>query len=105
MAAGSTLNPGNLTDIAPQNPLKGHDAQTLGPSDSSDSGSDMAGTDPADDDSDRNGTGERAAVGRKRRTRTDADLDTDRVVNADEAGVVGDEQEKGPDSPDKSAGI
>ena len=93
MPGGSTLNPENLTDIEPHSPLKGHDARTLGPSDSSDSGSDMAGADPADDDSDRNGTGERAAVGRKRRTRTDTDLDTDRVVDADEAGVVGDRQD------------
>jgi hypothetical protein len=104
MPAGSTLNPGNLTDVAPHNPLTGHDTKTLGPSDSSDSGSDIAGAGPADDDSDRSGTGERAAVGRKRRTRTDADLDTDRVVGGDEAGVAGDEQENDLDSPGKNAG-
>src|SRR5436189_6064658 len=84
MAGSSTLDPSNLTGTGNGNPLKGHDAATLGPSDSSDSGSDIAGRDPADDDSDRNGTGERAAVGRKRRTRTDADVDTDHVIDAED---------------------
>ena len=89
MGAGSTLDPENLTNTQ-QNPLKGHDTGSLGPSDSSDSGSDVVGgVDPADDDSDRNGTGERAAVGRLRRTRTDSDLDTDQVVDGDEVGVAG----------------
>jgi hypothetical protein len=90
MAGGSTLNPSNFpVDGEQLNPLKGHDTGALGPSDSSDSGSDVAGSDPTDDDSDRSGTGERAAVGRKRRTRTDCDLDTDRIVDAEEAGATG----------------
>jgi len=51
-------------------PPKGHDPAALGPSDSSDTGSDIAGAPghPLDDaelagDSDRNGTGERAGAG------------------------------------------
>jgi len=100
MAGGSTLNPSNFPADGEQlNPLKGHDTGALGPSDSSDSGSDVAGGDPTDDDSDRSGTGERAAVGRKRRTRTDTDLDTDRIVNADEAGATGGEGQESVENP------
>ncbi len=41
---------------------KGHDICSVGPSDSSDSGSDMVGVGGLDSTSDRNGTGERASV-------------------------------------------
>ena len=75
--------------------LKGHDMRALGPSDSSDSGSDLAapGTDRdvgdlgMDDNSDRAGTGEHLTAGREPRIRPDQDRDTDRVVSADEAGL------------------
>jgi hypothetical protein len=78
--------------------LKGHDVDSLGPSDSSDSGSDVkgAGETRRDDDSDRGGTGERATVGGNPR-RLDRDRDADRVVGAEEAGLGGglDQAEEG----------
>lgn len=44
MAGGSTLDPDNIpAGGARRKNLKGHDTKSLGPSDSSDSGSDMAG--------------------------------------------------------------
>ena len=48
-------------DPAPQQP-SGRDAELLGPSDNSDSGSDTIGTHEAHADSDSRGTGERGAV-------------------------------------------
>src|SRR3954470_14094279 len=66
--------------------LKGHDTKTLGPSDTSDSGSDVNPGEPAGSDSDRPGTGERENV-EGEQGRTDADRRTDRVVGANEAGL------------------
>lgn len=43
MAGKSTLDPENFSAARPRTALKGHDTRSLGPSDSSDSGSDMAG--------------------------------------------------------------
>ena len=63
--AGSSLDPENAPEgRRPKKHLKGHDTKSLGPSDSSDSGSDLAapGTDELvgdinmDDNSDRHGT-------------------------------------------------
>lgn len=48
-------------ETAPQQP-SGRDAELLGPSDNSDSGSDTIGTSEAHADSDARGTGERGAV-------------------------------------------
>lgn len=120
----STLDPDALAarkraDATPP----GHDTKTLGPSDSSDSGSDMAGPGLVDDDvlgldrgtntdteagrddiadagasvgdlgmdadSDRYGTGERMTAGKEPATHANADRDTDRVVDAREAGLGG----------------
>jgi hypothetical protein len=67
--------------------LKGHGVKSLGPSDSSDSGSDLPDPD-REDTSDRHRTGERLTAGRER-VRPDADRDTDRVVNESEAGLGG----------------
>src|SRR5262249_33972232 len=92
MSGSSTLDPDNLPD-KPQNRPKGHDTRTLGPSDSSDSGSDMPNS-PAtrgegmDADSDRHRTGERARPGKKP-PRPGSDRGTDRVVGGDEAGLGG----------------
>jgi hypothetical protein len=118
---GSTSDP----DIFPAHParktLKGHDVRALGPSDSSDTGSDLAGPGLIDDDmlhldrgtnedseggeldvadagasigdlgmddtSDREGTGERMGAGKEQRVRPGADIDTDRIVGPDEAGL------------------
>jgi hypothetical protein len=46
----STLDPDNLPARAGRKTLPGHDVRSLGPSDSSDSGSDMAGPGLLDDD-------------------------------------------------------
>lgn len=68
---------------------KGHDVRSLGPSDSSDSGSDMVGLD-GDDDSDRFGTGEdTTAAGRESDVRESGDIAPDRIVGAEEAGLGG----------------
>lgn len=79
----------DLLDNAIETP-KGHDIRSLGPSDSSDTGADMVGVEGAlDSTSDRHGTGERATVSREFEVATGADITTDRVVEADEAGLGG----------------
>lgn len=117
----STLDPDNVPKRRPRKTLKGHDVRALGPSDSSDTGSDMAGPGLLDDDvlgldrgtnedsegghanvadagasvgdlgmddtSDRSGTGERMTAGKEQSVRPGADIDTDRVVGPDGAGL------------------
>ena len=120
----STLDPDNFPASAKSRPtLKGHDIKSLGPSDSSDSGSDMAGPGLVDDDvlnldrgtnedteagrhdiadagpsvgdlgmddnSDRYGTGEHLTAGKDPNIRISSEIDFDRVVGADEAGLGG----------------
>lgn len=85
MSGASTLDPDNFPGRGAGLP-KGHDTRTLGPSDSSDSGSDMPGQ-GRDDDSDREGTGERVGAGRAVRAGDGADAGADRVVGAAEAGL------------------
>lgn len=98
MTAGP-LHPDNLPAGRDRSLGKGHGTEALGPSDSSDSGSDLQGapsTDPEessagntagpdvgdanlDSDSDRSGTGERASSGRDTGVRDGIDIDTDRI--------------------------
>jgi hypothetical protein len=120
----STLDPDNFpTGGDSRATAKGHDIKSLGPSDSSDSGSDMAGPGLVDDDvinldrgtnedteagsynasnsgasvgdlrmddnSDRYGTGEHLTAGKDPNIHINADIDTDRIVDADEAGLGG----------------
>ncbi|MES3002684.1 MAG: hypothetical protein V4787_18485 [Pseudomonadota bacterium] len=66
----------------------GRDAELLGPSDSSDSGSDALGTDELHADSDSRGTGERGSVA-GRDAREGADILPDRVVNLRDGEVDG----------------
>lgn len=67
-------------DTAPANP-SGREAELLGPSDNSDSGSDTIGTIEADEDTtDSTGTGDRGAVAGPD-AREGADILPDRVVN------------------------
>ena len=95
MAGRSTLDPENLPGRRKRRTLKGHDTRSLGPSDSSDSGSDLAapGTDELVGDlgmdaaSDRAGTGEHMTAGKEPAIRTNADRDADRVVTETEAGL------------------
>lgn len=66
-------------DVAPGQP-RGRDADLLGPSDNSDTGSDTVGTGEAHEDSDSVGTGSRGAVA-GRDPREGSDILPDRVVN------------------------
>jgi hypothetical protein len=65
----------------------------VGPSDSSDSGSDLLGGDlgdlGADDTSDRNGTGEHLTAGKEPDIRIGGDIAPDRIVGPEEAGLGG----------------
>jgi len=121
MTSSSTLDPENFPGGKPRKTQKGHDTKALGPSDSSDTGSDMAGPGLVDDDalgldrgtnqdieagrynvadagasvgdlgmddnSDRYGTGEHLTAGKDPDIRVNADLDVDRVVGPEEAGL------------------
>lgn len=69
-------------DLAPVQP-SGRDAELLGPSDNSDTGSDALGTSEAHGDSDAAGTGERASVS-PNEGREGADILPDRVVRMGE---------------------
>jgi hypothetical protein len=73
-------------DTAPSQP-SGRDAELLGPSDNSDSGSDAVGTYEAHADSDAVGTGERGSVTPGGDSREGADILPDRVV-----AISGDEE-------------
>lgn len=66
-------------ETAPMQPI-GKDAEALGPSDNSDSGSDAVGTFEAHADSDSVGTGERGAVTPDAEGREGADIAPDHVV-------------------------
>lgn len=88
---------------------KGHGTEALGPSDSSDSGSDLQGEGGGgahrpggitptgrslgdadlDSDTDAQGTGERATAGRDSDVANDHDIGIDRVIGDDEAGLGG----------------
>ena len=69
----------------------GSDVRSIGPSDSSDSGSDMTGLGNLDSTTDRHGTGERVSVelDDEAELRPDADIEPDRVVEARQAGLGG----------------
>ncbi|NPC58687.1 hypothetical protein [Caenimonas soli] len=71
-------------DVAPVQP-SGRDAELLGPSDSSDTGSDALGTNEAYGDSDASGTGERGSV-TPGEAREGADILPDRVVRLGDGG-------------------
>src|SRR6187200_2848559 len=86
MAGRSTLDPDNFpAGSRPRAMPKGHDINSLGPSDSSDTGSDLAGLMPNAGDGmslDR-GADEDFVGGHTN------DIDTDRVIDAGEAGLGG----------------
>jgi hypothetical protein len=91
MTRSSTLDPDVMPGAAAPRP-KGHDTRSLGPSDSSDSGSDVVGDtglDPVilDDNGDSSGTGVDASPLESRSD--DTDIGFDRVVGAAEAGLGG----------------
>jgi hypothetical protein len=86
MSGTSTLDPDNLPAQPDRDVRKGHSTGALGPSDSSDSGSDVQGARPPgpgdselDSDSDAEGTGERASVGSDTPAPDGGDIDVDHV--------------------------
>jgi hypothetical protein len=92
MAGGSTLDPANLPEGAGDGTrrARGSDTGSLGPSDSTDSGSDVAvGSAVSDEelisDSDRAGTGDRAGVDGD--VPEADDVGFDQIVDADDAGL------------------
>jgi hypothetical protein len=87
MGSTSTLDPDNFPHGRARKTEKGHDVRALGPSDSSDTGSDMTGVGPLDDTSDRNRTGERLGAGDEATVNPGADIDADRVVEPEDAGL------------------
>jgi hypothetical protein len=89
MAGGSTLDPDDLTQGTGTS-VSRSDTGTLGPSDSTDSGSDVAvgsATSPEElaSDSDRFGTGDRAGVAGEEGAGEDVGFD--QVVDSDDAGL------------------
>ncbi|MGK5079699.1 hypothetical protein [Janthinobacterium sp. HLX7-2] len=82
--SSSSLDPDNLP-VTPDRVLgRGHGKGALGPSDSSDSGSDMQGVpgldaEALDSDSDAAGTGERAGVEPQNTAPDGGDIDVDHV--------------------------
>ncbi len=84
MANRKTLDPNDLSEAGT---ITSHDSRSIGPSDSSDAGSDLTGLDQ-NDDTDRAGTGERLSAGDESRG-ADSDIGFDRVVGAEEAGLGG----------------
>jgi hypothetical protein len=104
MANRETGQPGKISPPA-RAPREGRELESIGPSDSSDSGSDLIGPGIAggdemvgldrvmneDDDgtSDRSGTGEGLAADGDAAVQVAADIAPDRVVGADEAGLGG----------------
>jgi hypothetical protein len=90
MAGGSTLDPDNLTGVGGSSGPTGTDTGSLGPSDTTDSGSDVAGGSALSgeelaSDTDSAGTGDRAGVADD--IESDSDIGFDQVVNADDAGL------------------
>lgn len=81
MTAGP-LHPDNLTQGKDRVLGRGHGIGALGPSDTSDSGSDLQGAlseEEMESDSDSAGTGERAAAVGDTEVQDGADIDTDHV--------------------------
>lgn len=76
-------------ETAPTQP-SGRDAELLGPSDSSDSGSDAVGTAEIHADSDASGTGERGSV-TPGEGREGGDILPDRIVNMKDGDVDADD--------------
>jgi hypothetical protein len=88
---GTTLTPDNIPAPRPASMPPGHDVHSLGPGDSSDSGSDLAGRDVPEDEM----TESEIAGGEEQAEASD--VVPDRVVDADEAGLGGglDQAEEG----------
>jgi hypothetical protein len=87
MANPRTIDLDTLLDEDGNEVLNGHDINSVGPSDSSDTGADSLGAEAGDSTSDRNGTGERVSL--ESDVDPDADISADRIVEAEDAGLGG----------------
>lgn len=83
------IDPDALLDSFGNEVGKGHDIRSVGPSDSSDSGSDMMGIGGLDSTGDRNGTGERGSVEGDLDLEDTVEISADVIVNAEDAGLGG----------------
>jgi hypothetical protein len=102
--AGSTLDPDNFPARRGRKTLKGHDVGTLGPSDTSDSGQDMAGPGVVDEDVlhlDR-GTNEDAEAGTMKRVEAGKDIGDREMDDTSDAEGTGEHLTGGPE-PDVRA--
>lgn len=92
--ASSPLDPANTSFRSDRSLHKGHGTKALGPSDSSDTGSDIAGASSAigdlelDSDSDAEGTGERRGAYAGEEVPDAADIAPDRIEK-----IEGDDEE------------
>jgi hypothetical protein len=83
--ASSPLDPANTSFRSDRSVHRGHGTRELGPSDSSDSGSDLVGASAGvgdlelDSDSDRSGTGERMGAGPGEEVPEGADIAPDHI--------------------------
>jgi hypothetical protein len=92
MASSSVIHSGEQPPVVD----KGHGVDALGPSDSSDTGSDVRGQPifpegdmgDIDPDTDAGGTGERAGATFEDNTREGKDIGVDRIVSASEIGAT-----------------
>lgn len=93
--ATSPLDPGNMDYRRDRVTDRGHGTRALGPSDSSDTGSDDAGDASLDSDSDRNGTGERATASDDPANPDGDDIDVDRIEQIDFDEGEGESEDEG----------
>ena len=83
------MSPRNPVRVPSENEmLKGRGIQSVGPSDSSDTGADMMGIEGLDSASDRQGTGERMSLDRDL-PGENGDIRPNRIVRAEDAGLGG----------------
>lgn len=96
--ATSPLDPANISNRSDRILGRGHGTGALGPSDSSDSGSDVQGAAEElgdaglDSDSDRNGTGERSSASPDGEVKDGADIAPDHIEK------IGDDEEERDES-------
>ncbi len=87
--ASSPLDPANISTRADRSLGRGHGTGALGPSDSSDSGSDVQGAAQElgdaglDSDTDRSGTGERSSAAPDSEMKDGADISPDHIEKID----------------------
>jgi hypothetical protein len=102
----STLDPDN--DLTLDRKLgTGHDDSALGPSDSSDNGSDVKGLFGGDSDTDRQGTGERSTVEMPDESEARQDIGVDHIESVPDLDIrnTGTDVERGDEANRKTSEI